>query len=85
MEVYIIKYALTKGIVKAEIADEKGDITENDMISIISSNTPLPEYCFHKGQWTFTHSAAVKKATDMKTKKIVSLKKQTQKLEDMTF
>lgn len=80
MKVWITKYALTDGIIEAtgykfeetryEVYNEKG------------------EYCgsFRPGKYLFMDKqSAVKKAEEMRQKKIASLKKQIEKLERMRF
>ena len=78
MRVFITKYALTKGIIETE-AKDIGD----DMIEIVGK---YPIY-YHKDgrEWHKTKESAIKKAEEMRQKKIASLKKQIEKLEGMKF
>lgn len=79
MKVWITKYALTKGILQEEGETFKGN----------------PNYLMVKGyysdfygegnEWHRTKESAIKKAEEMRQKKIASLKKQIEKLEKMKF
>ena len=77
MIIYYTKYALTTGISKhtAEETNVTGMLgdTENSYIY------------FHKGEWFENFSDAVKKANEMKAKKIKALNKKLKKLENMNF
>lgn len=81
MKVWITKYALTNGVIEndAEIcidADETGN-----MISCGIGN-----YYHGEGkEWHKTKESAIKKADEMRQKKIESLKEQIEKLERMRF
>ena len=77
MEVWITRYALTKGIIKKEAHTTHSK-------SMICVNGKFPEY-FHSNDWHETKEAAIVKAEDMKDKKIASLKKQLKKMENLTF
>lgn len=80
MKVWITKYALTKGIVERE-----GKLTSNNSISIINQGRSLPTYWFYEGEWYSDKESAIKKAEEMRQKKIKSLEKQIKKLEEMRF
>jgi hypothetical protein len=75
--VYVTKYALTEGILQ-KVGVICHDVS-SDMFRWSSLGT-----C-HKGDWWRTKEEAVKKAEEMKRKKILSLKKQIQKLENLKF
>lgn len=83
-KVFITKYALTQGILEKE-----ADIT------VYQSPIEKPQEQAHvKGDWSgypigkeafYTLEEAIKKAEDMRQKKIASLKKQIAKLEKLSF
>ena len=75
---WITKYALTKGIF-----EEEGEIchdTSSDMFSYGKWDTYV-----HKGEWFRNKEDALKKAEEMRLKKIASLEKQLIKYKNMTF
>ena len=79
MKVWITKYALSRGIFEmdAERQSEDGK----------SVYGKAWEQCYH-GQgveWHKTKAAAIARAKEMRKKKIASLKKQIEKLENMKF
>ena len=76
MKVWITKYALTQGIFEKE-CQYRGDGMIMDEL-----NT-----CYHgEGKdWHRTKESAVKRAEEMRQKKIQSLQKKIKKLEDMKF
>lgn len=80
MKVWITKYALTKGIIEAD-----AKLTSSNSVSIMELNTDLKMHWFYKGDWHSDKESAIKKAEEMRQKKIESLKKQIQKLEEMRF
>ena len=80
MKVWITKYALTKGIIEADAR-----LTSSDSISIKELNSDLNSNWFYKGDWHSDKESAIKKAEEMRQKKIDSLKKQIEKLERMRF
>ena len=81
MKVWITKYALTHKIEEKE-AERCSDIN-NDMIEILNSRY---EYYHDEGKdWHTDKESAIKKAEEMKQKKIKSLKRQIEKLENMKF
>lgn len=85
MKVWITKYALTKGIFQAEVTSAclETDPTGN-MICIKESG--FNSYYHGKGkEWHENKESAVKRANEMRNKKIESLKKQIKKLENMKF
>ena len=79
MEVWITKYALTKGIFKAD--------AELCGLDIISASWDNGTRCnnFAGEEWWNTKKQAIEKAEEMRSKKIESLKKQIKKLEEMRF
>lgn len=80
MKVWITKYALTKGIIEAD-----GELISSDSVSILNRGLSLPTHWFYKGDWHSGKQSAIKKAEEMRQKKIESLKKQIEKLEEMRF
>lgn len=79
MEVWITKYALTKGIFKVNVRQLK-----NDTVEVYDSF--LPTYYHGNGQeWCLTKEFAIKRAEEMRRKKLDFLKKQIQKLENLDF
>lgn len=79
MKVWIAKYALTKGIFEMDVESQSEDGK--------SVYGKAWNQCFY-GQgveWCETKSAAIARAEEMRKKKIASLKKQIEKLENMTF
>ena len=75
MKAYITKFALTKGII--ELDDP--EFYENYIV--ISNIEPL----INPVDWFRTKQEAIRRAEDMRVKKISSLKKQLAKLERMKF
>lgn len=80
MKVWITKYALSRGIIEAD-----GEFTSSDSVSILNRDLPLSTHWFYKGDWHSDKESAIKKAEEMRQKKIESLKKQIKKLEEMRF
>lgn len=79
MKVWITKYALTKGILEMKCV-QSGDT------SVREAGDPFPTYYHGEGnEWHRTKESAIKKAEEMRQKKIDSLKKQIKKLEEMRF
>ena len=77
--VFVTKYALTIGIEKHE-AEPCFD-TDKDMIRVIGATFGY----LHKGEWWRNREDAVKKACEMRAKKIAALQKQITKLSKLTF
>ena len=75
MQVYITKYALTRGIIATEA--EKCDPT--DMIST------KDYYYQHKPHWHESLQDAIAQAEKMRLKKIASLEKQLKKIKEISF
>lgn len=79
MKVWITKYALTDGIVEKEC-----EYFEDGSVREIGNSFPI--YYHGEGKdWHRTKESAIKKAEEMRNKKIESLKKQIKKLEEMKF
>lgn len=79
MKVYITKYALTQGIYEIEAKETR----EPDMIKNVENSLEL--YRGKGKEWHLNKEDAIKKAEEMKQKKIKSLKAQIEKFEKMTF
>lgn len=81
--VYITKYALTRGIIKAEAKIQSFNyLTKEEQRAYINgyyNSLVISTDAF------FSFDEAKKKAEQMKLKKIASLKKQIQKLEKLSF
>jgi len=87
VKVWITKYCLTSGIqeIEAEVCS-----TNEDMIKKVKdredSTCRYDEYYHGKGKdWHTTKESAIKRAEEMRIKKIESLKKQIKKLEALKF
>lgn len=77
--VFVTKYALTVGI--EEHKAEPCFDTDPNVVRVIGATFGY----LHKGEWWRTREAAVKKACEMRAKKIASLQKQITKLSKLTF
>lgn len=77
MKIYITKYALTKGIFEVDANIRDSGIAEDRTEHYIAYYSK-DSYCKDK-------QSAIKKADEMRKKKIVSLKKKIEKLEKMKF
>lgn len=76
MKVWITKYALTQGIIETEAERSKN---HEDMI-----DTGKFGY-YHGSDWHTTEEDAIKKAEEMKIRKIISLEKQINKIKELKF
>ena len=77
MKAYITHYALTKGILEME-----GEGSEN---GYFYARKGIYGQTFQLSEWTQDRSVAVSRAAAMRTRKLLSLKKQIAKLEAMRF
>lgn len=77
---WITKYALTRGVfsITAEICDGAHS-------GIITQTGVRYGYCYHKGEWFLTETAAQADAQMKRDRKITSLEKQILKLKNLTF
>lgn len=81
MKVWITKYALVVGIIEKE-AEYLSELHEGT----IKTKSDRPSYYYGEGEeWHRTEESAIKKAEELRQKKIASLKKQIEKLEMMRF
>ena len=80
MKVWITKYALTRGILQAD-----GE-ADGSMFEVTDSRHPgaLKIY-YHGDEWHIKRAAAVKRAEEMRRKKIASLRRQITRLEALIF
>lgn len=87
MKVWITKYCLTIGIeeIEAEICSTNEDMIEKVNNKEISGYQCDEYYHGKNEEWHTTKESAIKKAEEMKLKKINSLKKQLKKLEALKF
>lgn len=79
LEVYVTRYALTKGIQKRIVK-----LTHTPEMVGDSKESHL----FYHGEgddWHYTLKAAIKRANEMKRKKVENLKKQLYKIEALEF
>lgn len=77
MKAWVTKYALTKGILEKEVlVCGKGHVKED--------RDGFPIY-YHGLEWQSTRESAIKRAEEMRKKKIASLKKKIENLEKMKF
>ena len=82
MKVWITKYALTDGIIEAE-SDVKTQTKKK--LFAFWNNDEFGGFYPQKEEVFFDRESAIKKAEEMRQKKIASLKKQIKKLEEMRF
>lgn len=87
MNVWITKYALTQGIEEIDSNQVKEfEITDTGYLCFRRNGKYLyTTELYSKKEWHQTKEFAVKKAEEMRQKKIESLKKQIKKLEEMRF
>ena len=79
MKIWITKYALTRGIIEAEINMPSGEYITITRISGCPSTTLKP--C----EWFKSKEDAIKKAEEMKKTEIENLIRRIKKLEKMRF
>ena len=88
MKVWITKYALTDGISEGEII-AKHSVLECGMIEskikYLCKNSDGDHFYLESDDFCDSLKSALKKAEEMRQKKIDSLKKQIEKLERMRF
>jgi hypothetical protein len=85
-KVYVVKYALTKGIEEYTNV-ELSCLNDTNMI-IVRANKEEGRFLdayYHKGDWFFTKEEAVAKAETFRDNKIQACKKQISKLEKLVF
>jgi len=79
MEIYITKYALTKGIIKADC-----DITSS-FSAIYKPEGSDYETFISRAHWCINRQEAVREANLMRDRKIESLEKQINNIRKITF
>ncbi len=87
MKVWITKYALTDGIIEAEIIEQWN--VRNDPVCVMAKylcqSQNSNKYILDSDDFCFDYECAIQKAEEMRQKKIANLKKQIEKLEGMRF
>lgn len=78
IKVWISKHALTQGLFEESVREYDGF---EGMVEVASG---YPCY-YHKGEWHRTQAEAIKKAEELKEKKIKSLTKSIQKIKNKKF
>ena len=79
MKVWITKYALTDGII--EVDSEQDRLT----YGLVVTEGAFKNEWFNRRDCFTSRTSAIKKAEEMRQKKIASLKNQIEKLEKMRF
>lgn len=79
MKVWISKYALTKGLFEVDVE------LSNKFPDMVREKNTIVFYHGEGKEWHRTKECAVKRAEEMRIKKIESLTKQIQKIKDMEF
>lgn len=82
MRVYITKYALTTGI---QIKQAERPSTADDSMIVVRVGGYSSYYHGNGRDWHRSSESAIKRAEEMRRKKIASLKKALAKLEAMKF
>ena len=87
MKAWITKYALTGGIIEAEIIEQWN--VRNDPVCVMAKYLCQSQngnkYILDSDDFCFDYESAIQKAEEMRQKKIEGLKKQIEKLEEMRF
>lgn len=78
--VWIVKYALTRGIYEAKVITFRGTAVTVEAVGYFNNRQS-----FAGKDWSYTKEGAVKVAEGMRGRKIDSLKKQIQRLEELEF
>ena len=87
MNVWITKYALTQGIEEIDSNQVKEfEMTDTGCLCFRRNGKySFVTEIYSQKEWYRTKESAIKKAEEMRQKKIASLKKQIEKLEKMRF
>lgn len=83
MKVYITKYALTSGVFSGEAEICKD--TSTDMAIVRGKDFNQFDQYYHGKNWHKTKEEAIARAETMRENKLVSLKKQIQKIKGIDF
>lgn len=81
MMIYITKWALTEGIIEAELLTP--DVKPGRLIE--AKWAVDRRSFFHGAEWHLTYHAAIARAVHMREAKLRSLKKQYDRVEDLKF
>jgi hypothetical protein len=85
--IWVTRYALSSGIfsVEADIKTSNSDGADGPTTASFKREQDVWNIYVHKPDWYRTREDAVKRANEMRRKKIISLKRQIEKLEALTF
>lgn len=78
MKVWITKYALTQGIYSVEASP-------SHTAKMVSTKQTSYSECFHKPYWHETEEAAKLHAAILRSKKLVSLERQIERIKALKF
>lgn len=81
MKVFITKWALTKGILLVDAEPVHGSREH----VVVKGAVPWQDFRFGLGDWHTDRDKAVKRAEQMRDKKVAQLEEQVRKLRDMVF
>lgn len=86
MKVWITKYALTQGIEEVDSEEVFSFEIEGKYLSFNRKKSSLPEIYSGEGKaWHRSKESAIKRAEEMRDKKIENLQKQVAKLQILRF
>ena len=85
MKVWITKYALTDGIIEEDTINFLRTEKQPSGLLNLYDRSGNISCSYKKGEYFGLKELAIKKAAEMRKKKIESLKKQIKKLEEMRF
>lgn len=85
MKVWITKYALTRGIEEITSDDVSRMLIKKNGDLVMYGKSGMFPVSYSPDNYSLDKQSAIKKAEEMRQKKIASLKKQIEKLEKMRF
>ena len=85
MKVWITKYALTRGIEEITSDDVSRMLIEKNGDLVMYGKSCMLPVRYNTDNYSLDKESAIKKAEEMRKKKIESLKKQIEKLERIRF
>ena len=87
MKVWITKYCLTMGIqeMEANVCSANGDMIEKVKDNESKEFQPTEFYHGKGRDWHDNKNSAIKRANEIKSKKIESIKKQLKRIENLKF
>ena len=85
MKVWITKYALTRGIEEITSDDVSRMLIEKNGDLVMCGKSGMFPVRYSTDNYSLDKESAIKKAEEMRQKKIASLKNQIKKLEEMRF